>query len=69
MADKYFNNTKAAVEHMKSLGRTNVQLLDIRESSTNVNKSYMGCGEHPSWIGHQKAAEIAAPIVAATVGW
>eukprot|EP01051_Picozoa_sp_SAG22_P009963 SAG22_NODE_867_length_6776_cov_2.480455_4_plen_524_part_00 len=69
MADKYMANTKAAVAHMNSLGHQNVHLLDITASSTNVDKSYMGCGEHPSWIGHAKAAHISIPQVAAALKW
>ena len=35
----------------------------------NGVQSYMGCGNHPSWIGHQKAANISIPIVKAALGW
>ena len=69
MADKYFNNTKLAVSHMNSIGQKNVHLLDIRQSSTSVNKSYMGCANHPSWLGHQRAAQIAIPLVEQVMGW
>jgi len=69
MADKYMNNTKLAVAHMNSLGNKNVHLLDITGSSTDVQKSYLGCGGHPSWIGHQKAANISIPLVAKALGW
>ena len=50
-------------------GLKNVHFLDITNSSTNMDKSYMGCGNHPSWIGHEKAAEIAIPKVKAALGW
>ena len=63
------NNTKAVVTHMRALGSTNVHLLDITASSTNVEKRYMGCGNHPSWIGHQKAANLTIPVVKAALGW
>ena len=69
MADKYCNNTEAAVNHMKGLGQQNMHFLDITGSSTNVNSSYMGCASHPSWLGHQKAAELAHPLIRDTLRW
>ena len=56
---------------MRAAGRRNVHYLDITASSVDANKTglYMGCGGHPSWIGHAKAAEIALPQVRAALKW
>ena len=71
MAPKYCNDTQHAVAQMRAAGRRNVHYLDITASSVDANKTglYMGCGGHPSWIGHAKAAEIALPQVRAALKW
>jgi len=71
MAPKYCNDTQHAVAQMRAAGRRNVHYLDITASSVDANKTglYMGCGGHPSWIGHAKAAEIALPQVRAALQW
>ena len=48
-----------------------ITFLDITASSVDANKTglYMGCGGHPSWIGHAKAAEIAEPLLKAVMHW
>ena len=69
MADKYCNNTMAAVAEMNAAGHKNVHYVDLTPSSTDKDPKYMGCGNHPSWLGHKKAAEIATPIVEKVMGW
>jgi hypothetical protein len=76
MSPKYCNNTRTAVEAMNARGQTNVHYLDITNSSVTVNVTeegdkfaYMGCGGHPSWLGHAAAAKIAEPHVKAALGW
>ena len=56
---------------MNKAGFKNVHFLDITASSVDANKTglYMGCGGHPSWIGHAKAAEIAEPLLKAVMHW
>ena len=56
---------------MNKAGMSNVHYLDITASSVDANKTglYMGCGGHPSWIGHAKAAEIAKPLLKSVMHW
>ena len=65
------NDTQHAVLAMNKAGINNVHFLDITASSVDANKTglYMGCGGHPSWIGHAKAAEIAKPLLKAVMHW
>merc|ERR1712194_112157 len=69
MASKYCNDTLVAVAHMNSIGMANVHYLDITASSVARNASYVGCGNHPSWISHEDAAQIAIPNIKAVLGW
>jgi hypothetical protein len=69
MADKYCNDTMAAVAQMNAAGHKNIHYVDLTPSSTDKDPKYMGCGNHPSWLGHKKAAEIATPIVQKVMGW
>eukprot|EP01052_Picozoa_sp_SAG31_P041540 SAG31_NODE_6329_length_2064_cov_1.551654_2_plen_244_part_00 len=69
MSPKYCNNTARAVAAMKANGMANVHYLDITASSVGANPKFMGCGGHPSWIGHEKAAQIAEPQVKAALRW
>jgi hypothetical protein len=76
MSPKYCANTQAAVQAMNAKGQSNVHYLDITNSSVGRNVTseghafaYMGCGGHPSWLGHAAAARIAEPIVKAALGW
>ena len=56
MADKYCNDTQAAVAHMKSIGHQNVHYIDLTPASANKDPKYMGCGNHPSWLSHKAMA-------------
>ena len=72
MSPKYCANTQAAVAAMNAKGQSNVHYLDITNTSVTVNATvegdryaYLGCGGHPSWLGHAAAAKIAEPKVKA----
>ena len=45
MADKYCNDTMAAVAELNAAGHKNIHYVDLTPSSTDKDPTYMGCGE------------------------
>jgi hypothetical protein len=76
MADKYCNDTQAAVGSMRAAkGWTNVHYLDVTMAGAGAwkNRSTEGCpgspGSHPSFVSHALMAKAAEPFVRKVMNW